>query len=281
MKKSQFVILLVVIVLCAGGIFGYVKYRLDKQEVDNNKTEEKQETNEKSETISNLNTLEGINNYLSNIKLTDAQSELMKKYNLSTKYVLNESETNTIIGLFINKSDNSELNPKYVPTSFSDGEFSSIDEAILNYSEYIKSNTISTYLNKFFGEAEYLDNRSYTLYEVNDTINGETYLAILCTSLANPSVSIYDKSLNEIGNFKYMGQMFGIINSETSQNVLNTNIHSNNNIVFKYDSVVTLSFTSNDQTSVEKISYSIENGVLKSNVVEHLDKNQFECANCK
>ena len=49
MKKSQFVILLVVIVLCAGGIFGYVKYRLDKQEVDNNKAEEKQEESKTSD----------------------------------------------------------------------------------------------------------------------------------------------------------------------------------------------------------------------------------------
>ena len=41
MKKSQFAILLAVIVLCAGVIFGYVKYRLDNdKQVNNNKTEE-------------------------------------------------------------------------------------------------------------------------------------------------------------------------------------------------------------------------------------------------
>ena len=36
MKKSQFAILIGVVVLCACGIFGYVKYRLDNQEVNNN-----------------------------------------------------------------------------------------------------------------------------------------------------------------------------------------------------------------------------------------------------
>lgn len=42
MKKGQFACLIAVIVLGLGGIFGYVKYRLDKQEVSNNKTEEKE-----------------------------------------------------------------------------------------------------------------------------------------------------------------------------------------------------------------------------------------------
>ena len=204
MKKSQFAIFIGVIVLCAGAIFGYVKYRLDKQEINNNSSVDNKNKNNK------LYNLEEINDYLSNLSYN--QTALMKKYNVSKKLVLRESESNSIFGVYINNNTKHELNPIYVPSGFSDGS-QTINEALEYYSKEINDDSIVKYFD--------LMDMHYNLYELKDVNTSSNYLAILCDSSTNGGkVFIYDNNLNSVGNFDYMGSMYGIRYINNEENVI-------------------------------------------------------------
>ena len=273
MKKTQFAILIAVIVLCAGGIFGYVKYRLDNQEVNNNQEiNNNSSVDNKNENKNNkLYTLEEMNDYLSNLSYD--QSSLMKKYNVSKKLVLRESESNSIFGVYINNNTKQVLEPTYVPNNYMDGN-QTMEQALVYYSNEIYNNTILKHL-------DYMD-RYYNLYELKDVNSTSNYLVILCDSAANGGkVFIYDSNLNAVGNFDYMGSLYGITFIENGLSVLETD-KGFNNIEFNNNNIIALEFVDNNQLKVNKVKYTINNGVLNRTVLEELEMGkQIGCAGCR
>ncbi len=206
MKKSQFAILIAVIVLCAGGIFGYVKYKLDKQEseklnTDNNSGKNDTINNAKDFICGNSVVFEG-KNYNYGIYRNNDDLVLQVNYNGNVffekkqlgYFIVNTADSNTICN---DKTMNvyrigSNDNHKYYSVKLSDISgltigYAVFDESqnnkmIIDLSEYANTGYINESTNEEVNNYRIIGNAVYVIelvnnegHEIEYTFNNGTY----------------------------------------------------------------------------------------------------------
>ena len=250
MKKSQFAIIIAVIVLGLGGIFGYVKYRLDSdKQVDNNKTEEKLLT--KTELEQKMNEL-----------LNSNLNEIEKEWNLNKKITIEDFAGG---GYYYNIKyilNNRDLKP-----SINDGMDGGLSLDFIN--KTYESKTLDLFKNF----------ELHNLYNNSD----EKYLTI-CENVyltgGHRRCYVYDLNANEIGQLKISdGSLFTKYSDETTLLSKYSGLTSDyaGRIIYT-DKYIMTSYDKDNKHYIYK--YTINNNKLNEEVLKIFADEEVTCIQC-
>ena len=257
MKKSQFVILLVVIVLCAGGIFGYVKYRLDGQTSNGNKQEEtnviNQTENVNDKTVLTTKELEQKMSEYANQHLNSVE----KKFGLTKTYIISSYEAIDRSVYVSYMMDGKALANEYFA-------------GVVNYNELQVSQNYKSLVDNL--------NESNTLkvYDVKSE-SDESYLVIL----SGISIYIYKSNGYEIATLEggYSGSFYLISDNTHPLDKFDNHV-SKDNIRVGENYILTIGNETGNDIVVKK--YTIDSqGVLKETVLKNYSWDEVTCAMCK
>ena len=269
MKKSQFAILIGVVVLCACGIFGYVKYRLDKQEVNNNS----------SDVNSNGNNQE-INNNVNNTVIDDdtddntvlSKAELEEKMsNYANKNLSNIEKKFNLTKSFNISNEDSSRRSVYASYMINGVVFASDFYAgiIENYNEFQIGQRYKSFVDDM--------NKSNRLkvFDLKSESN-ESYLTIR----SGFNVYIYNKNGKKAETIEtnYSGSYYFISDNTHPLNKFDNTI-SNDNIRIGNDYILTIG-SGNNNVVVTK--YTIDSlGSLQQETIQTYSWDEVSCVMCK
>ena len=255
MKKSQFAFLIAVIVLCAGGIFGYVKYRLDKEVTnDNNQGINSSKEHEPVNKALTLDELQLEMNHIANSSL----SLIEREWNLTKKVVIEDYAGGGHYYKAFYNFENNDINPSV---------FSGMDGGLSL--DFIKDNYQSHALTLF----EELD--LHNLYNNN----GDKFL-VVCNYNGIPECHIYDVNAKEIGILKIShGALF--VKNSAEKTLLSEYTSSSTDysgrIAFG-DNYIMTCFSENGNHYIYK--YTISNNKLNEELIKTFTDQEVNCVQC-
>ena len=266
MKNNILKTMVVLVLGMALGVGGYLlvdKFVINKDANTSNNQPTNSNTNESKEitTIDKLNNT--ISQYLSYDVNKTEDNRLLNKYKL--KWEVQKDETLNGVKLYLVNNNGKRLEQTFKEMLLSENESEAIIKDLIDSIEREKS--LNSLFNYFMPESKIIYN------ELKDTSNNNYYLIVFDDGVyASNTGMVYDLNSKFKGFIRPSDGQVMYIQSDTPV------FSSGKNYEINTDNVITLE-SSND--TFNKVKYTIENGVMKKEIVESYSKNEVDCVMCK